>query len=320
LGSFIDRTFSVSEAGRLVFTDGTWQPPAQLTWFDRSGKVIRTVGAVSEIMGVVMSKDRTRALSERHDSESNFTVPWVVDLTAGTEARLAATQSESIELTPTWSADESRVFFSTLRGIYARQVRGGQVERLLAQDRTVWLNDRSEDGRYLLFEKGDPATQEDVWVLTLDQPVAARPLVATRYNEGQGRLSPDGTALAFVSDESGRREVYLDSFPEPQTKIPVSVGGGTMPEWRPDGRELYYLAPDGMLMAVAVTATGGAIRAGRPVKLFKMTTLSAYNNRHLYHSTAAGDRFLVSSLLPNDANPPLTVLLNWPALVGKGGR
>ena len=320
LGSFIDRTFSVSEAGRLVFTDGTWQPPAQLTWFDRSGKVIRTVGGVSEIMGVVVSKDRTRALSERHDSESNFTGPWVVDLTAGTEARLAPTQSESIELTPTWSADESRVFFSTLRGIYARQVRGGQVERLLAQDRTVWLNDRSEDGRYLLFEKGDPATQGDVWVLTLDQPVAARPLVATRYNEGQGRLSPDGTALAFVSDESGRREVYLDSFPEPQTRILVSVGGGTMPEWRPDGRELYYLAPDRMLMAVPVAAAGGAIRAGRPVKLFPMTTLSLYNNRHQYHSTTAGDRFLVSSLLPKDVNPPLTVLLNWPALVGRVGR
>jgi Tol biopolymer transport system component len=320
LGSFIDRTFSVSEAGRLVFTDGTWQPPAQLTWFDRSGKVIRTVGGVSEIMGVVVSKDRTRALSERHDSESNFTGPWVVDLMAGTEARLAPAQSESIELTPTWSADESRVFFSTLRGIYARQVRGGQVERLLAQDRTVWLNDRSEDGRYLLFEKGDPATQGDVWVLTLNQPVAARPLVATKYNEGQGRLSPDGAALAFVSDESGRREVYLDSFPELQTKIPVSVGGGTMPEWRPDGRELYYLAPDGMLMAAPVVATGGAIRAGRPVKLFQITTLSLYNNRHQYHSTTAGDRFLVSSLLPKDLNPPLTVLFNWPALVGKVRR
>jgi eukaryotic-like serine/threonine-protein kinase len=320
LGSFIDRTFSVSSAGRLVFTDGTWQPPAQLTWFDRSGKVIRTVGGVSEIMGVVLSKDRTRALSERHDSDSNFTGPWVVDLTAGTEARLAPTQSESIELTPTWSADESRVFFSTLRGIYARQVRGGQVERLLAQDRTVWLDDRSEDGRYLLFEKGDPATQGDVWVLTLNQPVAARPLVATRYNEGQGRLSPDGTVLAFVSDESGRREVYLDSFPEPQTKIPVSVGGGTMPEWRPDGKELYYLAPDRMLMAVPVAATGGAIRPGRPAKLFQMTTLSLYNNRHQYHSTPAGDRFLVSSLLPKDVNPPLTVLLNWPALVGRIGQ
>jgi Tol biopolymer transport system component len=320
LGSFIDRTFSVSEAGRLVFTDGSWQPPAQLTWFDRSGNVIRAVGGVSEIMGAVVSKDRTRALTERHDSESNFTGPWVVDLTAGTETRLAPTQSESIELTPTWSADESRVFFSTLRGIYARQVRGGQVERLLAQDRTVWLNDRSDDGRYLLFDKGDPATQGDVWVMTLDRPVAARPLVATRYNEGQGRLSPDSTALAFVSDESGRREVYLDSFPEPQTKIPVSVGGGTMPEWRPDGRELYYLGPDRMLMAVPVEGKGSAIRAGRPVKLFQMNTLSIYNNRHLYHSTPTGDRFLVVSLMPKDITPPLTVLLNWPALVGRTGR
>jgi len=75
-----------------------------------------------------------------------------------------------------------------------------------------------------------------------------------------------------------------------------------------------------MLMAAPLVATGGAIRAGRPVKLFQITTLSLYNNRHQYHSTTAGDRFLVSSLLPKDVNPPLTVLLNWPALVGRIGR
>jgi serine/threonine protein kinase/Tol biopolymer transport system component len=316
VGSFIDRTFSVSPAGRLVFTDGTWQPPAQLTWFDRSGKVIGKAGEVAEIMGVTVSKDRTRALVERHDPQTNFTGPWVLDLAAGTEVRLASTQSESIELTPTWSADESRVFFSTLRGIYSRQVRGGQVERLLAQDRTTWLNDRSEDGRYLLFEKGDPVTQGDVWLLTLGPPATARPLVATTYNEGQSRLSPDGRTLAFVSDESGRREVYLDSFPEPQTRIPVSVGGGTMPEWRPDGRELYYLGGgDRTLMAVSVESKAGGIAVGRPVKLFPMTTLTLYNNRHQYHPTTSGDRFLVSALVPTDINPPLTLLLNWPALV-----
>jgi Tol biopolymer transport system component len=267
-------------------------------------------------MGVTVSKDRTRALVERHDPQTNFTGPWVLDLAAGTEVRLASTQSESIELTPTWSADESRVFFSTLRGIYSRQVRGGQVERLLAQDRTTWLNDRSEDGRYLLFEKGDPVTQGDVWLLTLGPPATARPLVATTYNEGQSRLSPDGRTLAFVSDESGRREVYLDSFPEPQTRIPVSVGGGTMPEWRPDGRELYYLGGgDRTLMAVSVESKAGGIAVGRPVKLFPMTTLTLYNNRHQYHPTTSGDRFLVSALVPTDINPPLTLLLNWPALV-----
>jgi dipeptidyl aminopeptidase/acylaminoacyl peptidase len=155
-----------------------------------------------------------------------------------------------------------------------------------------------------------------VWLLTLGQPATARPLVATKYNEGQSRLSPDGRTLAFVSDESGRREVYIDSFPEPQTRIPVSVGGGTMPEWRPDGRELYYLrVGDRTLMAVSVGIKAGGIEIGRPVKLFQMTTLSLYNNRHQYHPTMSGDRFLVSALLPTEINPPLTVLLNWPALV-----
>jgi Tol biopolymer transport system component len=316
-GSFIERAFSVSAAGRLVFAGGTWQPLAELTWIERSGRLIGTVGQAAETIGVVLSSDRTRALAERHDPKTNLTGPWVVDFTAGTEARLAPSQVESIELTPTWSHDETRVFFSTLRGIFARQLRGGQIVRLLDQDRTVWLNDRSADGKFLIFEKGDPVTQEDIWVLTLGSPPAARPYVATNYTEGQAALSPDGRAIAYVSDESGRREVYVDTFPEPQTKIPVSIGGGVLPEWRPDGRELYYVAPDRALMAVAVETAVSPIRIGRPVKLFQMPPVGTTSNRHQYQPTAKGERFLVNGRVPTDTDSPVTVLLNWPAVVGK---
>jgi serine/threonine protein kinase/Tol biopolymer transport system component len=316
-GSFIERAFSVSSTGRLVFAEGTWQPPAQLTWFDRSGRLIGAVGGVAESIGVVLSSDRTRALAERHDPKTNLTGPWVVDFASGTEARLATNQVESIELTPTWSADETRVFFSTLRGIFARQLRGGQIVRLLEQDRTVWVNDRSADGKFLLFEKGDPVTQEDVWVLSLGSPPTARAYAATNYTEGQAALSPDGRAVAYVSDESGRREVYVDSFPEPQTKIPISIGGGVLPEWRPDGRELYYVGSDRTLMAVAVDTAASPIKIGRPVKLFQMPPVGTTNNRHQYQPSATGDRFLVNVRMPTNTDPPVTVLLNWPAVVGK---
>jgi eukaryotic-like serine/threonine-protein kinase len=315
--SFIERAFSVSDAGRLVVTEGTWLPPTQLTWFDRSGRVLEKVGQPAELNGIVLSADGTRVLAERHDAKTNLTGPWVIDLAAGTEARVAANQTESIELTPAWSADQTRIFFSTLRGIFARHVRGGQVVKLIDQDRTVWLNDQSADGRYLLFEKGDPVTQEDVWVLTLDAPVTARPLVASKYTEGQAVVSPDSRAVAYVSDESGRREVYADTFPEMQAKIPVSVGGGTRPEWRPDGGELYYVGADRMLMAVPVDTTGDRIKAGRPVKLFQLDQIGLFANRHQYHASARGDRFLVNVRVPVEIDPPVHVLLNWPALVGK---
>ena len=187
-----------------------------------------------------------------------------------------------MELTPLWSTDETRVFFSTQRGIFARELRGGQVVPLLAQDRTVWLDDRSGDGKFLVFEKGDPVTQEDIWVLTLGSPPTARPFVATTYTEGQAVLSPDGRAIAYVSNESGRAEVYVDSFPKPQTKRPVSVGGGVRPEWRPDGRELYYLGPDRALIAVAVETTA-PIKMGRPTRLFQMVPVGWNINRHQYH-------------------------------------
>ena len=315
-GSPIDRAFSVSSTGRLVFAQGTWQPPMQLTWLDRSGTPAERFNQVGESLGVVVSRDRMRALVERHDPRTNLTGPWVADFAAGTQARIASNQVAPMELTPLWSSDETRVFFSTPRGIFARQVRGGQLELVLALDIAVWLDDRSTDGKFLIFEKGDPVTQQDIWVLTLGATPTARPFVATNYTEGQAVLSPDGHAIVYVSDESGRDEVYVDSFPEPQTKRLVSVGGGVRPEWRQDGRELYFLGADRALMAVPVE-TAPAITVGRPIKLFQMVPVGWNVNRHQYQPSASGDRFLVNARVPTDGDSPLTVLLNWPAVLGK---
>jgi dipeptidyl aminopeptidase/acylaminoacyl peptidase len=314
--SFIDRAFSVSAAGRLVVAEGTWQLPRQLTWLDRSGKNLGTVGRMAETLGLWLSADRSRALVERHDANTNLTGPWVIDLTAGTESRLTQTAGESIELTPTWSVDEASVYFSTLRGIFKRQVRGGQVVRLIEQDRAVWIQDRSPDGKYLVYEKGDSVNQTDTWLLSLEGTTAARPLIAGRYYEAQARVSPDGRALAYVSDENGRREVFLDVFPEPQLKVAVSTTGGVMPEWRPDGRELYFLN-DGMLMAVTVDTTTSPVRVGRPAPLFKVPPIGVFNSRHQYQPSATGDRFLVNATVPTTAEPPMHVLLNWPAVTAK---
>jgi eukaryotic-like serine/threonine-protein kinase len=315
-GSSIDRAFSVSSTGRLVFAQGTWQPPTQLIWFDRSGRLIERLDQVAESLGAVLSPDRMRALVERHDPKTNLTGAWIVDFAAGTQARIASTQVESMERTPLWSTDETRVFFSTQRGIFARELRGGQVVPLLAQDRSVWLDDRSRDGKFLVFEQGDPVTKEDIWVATLGSPPTARPFAATNYAEGQAVLSPDGRAIAYVSDESGRTEVYVDSFPEPQTKRPASVGGGVRPEWRPDGRELYYLGPDRALIAVAVETTA-PIKMGRPIRLFQMVPVGWNINRHQYQPSANGDRFLVNARVPTDTDSAVTVLLDWPAVLGK---
>ena len=294
----------------------TWQPPMQLIWFDRSGRLIERVDQVAESLGTVLSPDRMRALVERHDPKTNLTGPWVVDFAAGTQARIASNQVESMEMTPLWSTDETRVLFSTQRGIFARELRGGQVVPILAQDRTVWLDDLSADGKYLIFEKADSVTQQDIWVLALGSPPTARPFVATNYAEGQAVLSPDGRAIAYVSDESGRAEVYVDSFPEPQTKRPVSIGGGVRPEWRPDGRELYYLSPDRALTAIAVETTA-PIKMGGRTRLFQMVPVGWNINRHQYQPSPNGDRFLVNARAPTDSDSPVTILLNWPALLGK---
>jgi Tol biopolymer transport system component len=260
-----------------------------------------------------VSTDRTRALVERHDASTNLTGPWVVDLVAGTESRISQAPGESIELSPTWSADETALYFSTFRGIFKRQMRGGEIVRLLEQDRTTWLNDRSSDGKYLIFEKGDPKNQTDIWILDLQGQPTARPYLASRYYEAQARLSPDGRALAYVSDENGRREVFIDAFPTPQMKVAVTTTGGYMPEWRPDSRELYFLN-DRTVTAVSVDTTTSPVKVGRPVALFDIPTSTFFNSRHQYQASIAGDRFLVNLAAPMTGSPPVHVLLNWPSL------
>src|SRR5262249_6998124 len=129
--------------------------------------------------------------------------------------------------------------------------------------------DWSGDGRYIIYQQLDPKTNFDVWVLPMTGSGEAKPfpVVRTEASEGVGTLSPDGRWLAYVSDESGRNEVYVQSFPRGGGKRLVSTGGGSSPRWRRDGRELFYYAGDGKLMAAPVRS-GESFEIGSVVSLF----------------------------------------------------
>ncbi len=178
----------------------------------------------------------------------------------------------------------------------------------------------SRDGRFLVYSSLDPKTNLDLWVLPVDKgaPNSWKPIVflQTEFNENQGQLSPDSRWMAYSSDESGQREIYVRPFPPGDGKWKISNAGGEQPRWRGDGKELFYSAPDGQLFAVPIKAmTGGkqALEPGVPESLFNSHIIrgSAVNGFQ-YDVTADGQRFLVISVGASGvSSPPLTVVVNW---------
>src|SRR5262249_16113416 len=190
------------------------------------------------------------------------------------------------------------------------------LKSLLPKIPTDW----SQDGHFIIYTQLDPKTKDDVWVLPAPGSGEAKPspLVQTEANETAGAFSPDGRWLAYASDVSGRFDVYVQRLPGGSGKRQVSTCGGNNPRWRRNGKELFYYAGDGKLMAVSVKS-GESLETGPPVSLFEFR---AGNGRSSgapapYAVTADGQRFLINAVVETEPNAPLTVWVNWAAGVKK---
>jgi dipeptidyl aminopeptidase/acylaminoacyl peptidase len=170
--------------------------------------------------------------------------------------------------------------------------------------------DWSSDGRFVVYDAADPKTNTDVWVLPTTGDRQPFPLLQTEFNEQQGRVSPDGRWIAYTSDETGRLEVYVQSFPAPGGKWQISTSGGADPRWRRDGPELFFISSDGKLMAVDVKVDS-VFHAGLPHQLFDARVSGLVDVRTHYAVTADGRRFLVNRLSEGEGASPITVVLNW---------
>ena len=221
---------------------------------------------------------------------------------------------------PVWSPDGSRIAFDKeLKGqqtLYQKPSLGGGAEELLlassANPRApqAW----SPDGRFLMYFERDPVTLADLWVLPLDGKQQPSVFVNSKFEERTPQFSPDGRWVAYMSEESGRPEIYLRPFPASSGQFPVSTTGGITPRWRLDGKELYYIAPDGQLMAVSIVTTGRAPEMGAPVALFQPHILfggtMATGNTWQY-DVAPDGRFLINVTAGDAAAAPITVIQHW---------
>jgi dipeptidyl aminopeptidase/acylaminoacyl peptidase len=174
--------------------------------------------------------------------------------------------------------------------------------------------DWSRDGRFIIYRSTDPDSSMDLWVLPLSGDRKPFPFVRTPFTERDAQFSPDVRWVAYQSDESGRNEIYAQPFPGPGGKWQVSNAGGTQPRWRRDGKEIFYLSPDGRLMSAAVETAPGSptFKASPPVELFATSVLGiSVPNRQQYAVSADGQRFLLNVPAENASVSPITVILNW---------
>ena len=238
--------------------------------------------------------------------------------------RLADGTTRRLSLEPArgqliWSSNGSRILFQWARGanefaVSIQDARGNGSARLVGAvggDGYVW--DWAPDGQRIVFGKGNP---EDLWILPIDTGRDPVPFAHSAFSKTQAQISPDGRWIVYTSLDTGHDEVYVDSFPVASNRRPVSVGGGLQPRWRRDGRELFYLTPDQMLMAMPVTSKSGYFDAGSATPLFR-TRLRTVGSQikffgAFYDVTPDGQRFLIN-LPPPDPGPPMTVVLNWAA-------
>ncbi len=308
--------FSVSRNGVLAYRTG--ETGGRLLWRDRAGRELDTLGDPGDYANPSLSPSGDRLAFNLTDSRNGKGDIWIRDLARGVNSRFSLGPGNNVR--PVWSPDGERIVFTSDRGgpfdIYEKSSRGAGEEKLiLKSDEPKSASSWTRDGRYIGFTTRNQKTLQDAWALPTfgdRKPIA---IAASPFAESQPMFSPDGRLVAYVSNESGRDEIYLQTFPDAGGKWQVSNGGGSDPSWRGDGKELYYRSPDGKLMAVEIRG-GADVQAGIPQALFVLRVRPGIP-RNKYAPSADGQKFLVAAPLGRDAMSPTTIVLNWPATLGK---
>jgi DNA-binding winged helix-turn-helix (wHTH) protein len=326
VGSFIDYAFFSASPRVLVYRAP--DPDYQLTWFDRTGREVRRVGTPQPVDGLALSPSGDRALIVKHTPQNVADQDlWLFDVANGVNANpRRQTFAPTLEAWPVWLSDDRFAYGATGadQTVYAQVIDGSRETwfdadtdgRVSIAVRGGGVSIAADNGGVAVFSKvGDPSTRLDIWARTEHGPSTGAPLVTREGDQAYAQLSPDGRWLAYVSNESGRNEVFLTPLRYDAAtgtvsageSVPVSDGGGFTPRWRGDSRELLYLKLDGSVMAVDIDPhTGAAL--GTTKRLF--TAPGVFPE---WGVTRDGSRLLFA--VPTAPMPPLDILYDWQSLL-----
>jgi Tol biopolymer transport system component/predicted Ser/Thr protein kinase len=305
--------FATASRGALAYLAD--EPVRQFTWLDQSGQAAGTFGESANYTSFELSADGRRVVASRESSSGADL--WLIDAERNVSTRFTA--RPGISIFPIWSPDGQSIVFRSGNpwNLYRKDVTGGASEERITQSpNPQWPNDWSRDGRIMLYQEFTEATRLDLWVLSMkadgkpDPAVAPRLYLRTPFDERQAKFSPEPHPrwVAYVSDESGRYEVYVQSFPEPRRKWQISMGGGNNPRWGAGGQELFYVTPSGKLMSVKLKMGTDSLEPSGAREVFSI--------HDAYRVEPGGKRFLTLRG-KESGSEPLQIILNWPALLNK---
>jgi Tol biopolymer transport system component/predicted Ser/Thr protein kinase len=315
--------FAASANGLLLYN--AFGTVTEFGWFDRTGKLLRKLGEPIEgVLGFRLSPDERQVAVQR--GTAGFEDLWLMNAQSGVASRFTVSTAHSDH--PVWSPDGRTILFTNTgsKSVLRKAANGIADERVLVQRPSRAIPcDWSGDGHWVLTGEIAPDTKADLWKIAvtpdgkMQEGSAPSPYLRTPSNEFSGRFSPEPSPhwVAFMSDETGQMEVYIDSFPEPHGKKRISTAGGFFPEWAARSRELFYMSLDNKLMSVSLRLGGGTVEVSAPRELFQLPILGLIPAGSPYEVSRDGQRFL--ALTSPAASPQsLTLIVNWPALLKKG--
>jgi Tol biopolymer transport system component len=306
--------FSISEGNALVLGPSGWDT-LELTWFDRTGKALGRLGSHQAFRDAALSPDGRHAAAFLREPDESGDL-WLLDVDRDVASRFTFRHAATF-LNPIWSPDGSRIVFGSqgadsVMQLFLRSADGnGGDEPLVEAGVLAAPTDWSADGRFVAYEKRNEKTgKRDLWLLPMTGDRKPVPYLETPFDKFQGQFSPDGRWMAYVSDESGRWEIYLQPIPATGGKWLVSNAGGTQPRWRRDGKELFYLSSELKIMAVEVNLAKTP-ELSAPRALFPVRIVQNGIGTDEFVVSPDGQRFLATAATTSTVAQPLTVVLNW---------
>jgi serine/threonine protein kinase len=304
-------SFTSSQTGMLAYLTRVDNLRGELVAHDRSGKIIRAFGQPSMYDDPRFAPDESRLAFTLYDGNGGRGDIWIEDIARGTRSRFTFSPTEEDD--PVWSPDGSSIVFSVEGDIAHKASSGiGDVEILYQSQSDKVPNDWSSDGKYLAYCDFGAKTGRDLWVLPMTGERKPIPIAQTEFAEQYGQFSPDNSWISYSSNETGRHEIYVQSFPTLGGKMQVSTQGGAQAHWSANGKELYYVDLDGKLMVVDILRTGSSIQFGLPKLLFQTAIAGVVGPGHRYDVTRDGLQFVINDEKEIELrSEPINLVINW---------